>query len=46
MLEELKPRISSNMSIISIWSENIVLAKCLASFLDVCILFKSYNTVL
>lgn len=42
-IQELNPRISSNMNIISIWSENIRLAKYLATMLDVCILFKSYK---
>lgn len=44
MIEDLTPRTSSNMNIISIWSENIVLAKFIAKVLNVCILFTSYNT--
>lgn len=43
-IEDLIPRISHTMNIISVWSENIVLAKFIATVLDVCILFKSYNT--
>lgn len=43
---EFAPRMSCSMNITSIWSEDIVGAKDLTTFLDVCILFKIYNSVL
>jgi len=36
-IKELTPRTSYNMDIISIWSENIIYARYLATLLDVCI---------
>lgn len=44
--EEFTPRTSYNMNIVSIWSEDIVYARHLATVLNVCTLFKLSNAVL